>query len=66
MKMSTEDYLYACNAFAGYCAGCDAITQKNGVEQDAEEYECPACDERKLMGVEQAMLVGKIRLTNVD
>lgn len=62
--MNITEYAYeeACDDNAGYCTACDDITSDSGVEPDAEGYKCPTCDAMTVMGVEQALLVGKLEI----
>jgi hypothetical protein len=46
----------------GYCTKCDKITCQGGVEPDAEHYKCRDCGGSTVMGVEQAVLAGKIEI----
>jgi hypothetical protein len=41
----------------GICAECGEWTC-GGVEPDAEEYPCDACEANAVMGAEQALIVG--------
>lgn len=62
MTITESVYIEACGDCAGYCTACDDITVDGGVEPDAEGYKCPACDGMTVMGIEQALLVGKLGL----
>lgn len=44
---------------AGLCLACGA--EAYGVEPDATGYRCEECDARRVVGVEQALLIGRIR-----
>jgi predicted RNA-binding Zn-ribbon protein involved in translation (DUF1610 family) len=66
MKMKASEYVELTNEFAGYCTACDDVTEHGGVEPDAERYECPDCGKRTLMGIEQAMLLGRIEIVAWD
>ncbi len=63
MKMSEAEYRGMMNspAYPGYCTECDAVTDE-GVEPDAEEYQCPECEEHTVMGVETAFVCGHIEI----
>ena len=50
------------NGDPGYCTDCDDITRENGVEPDADGYECPACGHQSVMGLETAILLGHIQV----
>lgn len=62
MELDADSYWDACDSYAGYCTACDDITSDSGVEPDAEGYKCPVCDGMTVMGVEQALLVGKLTI----
>lgn len=46
---------------AGFCTACKAITSPGGVEGDAENYPCPKCHKRTVMGIEVALILGHIQ-----
>jgi hypothetical protein len=60
MKLTQYEYVIHTRDYDGYCTACDAITNFGGVEPDAEEYCCDNCEQHAVMGVEQAMIAGKI------
>ena len=43
---------------AGLCFGCGEIAY--GVEPDASRYQCESCDEDRVYGLENAMMMGRI------
>lgn len=49
----------------GICLSCGDLNQGAGgwVEPDAEKYECAACGRKSLMGLDQALIAGRIELT---
>lgn len=58
----TKDQFQECrDSYYGYCGTCGA-SQMGSVEPDAEGYDCEACGEPDLMGYEQALLLGHIRI----
>ena len=57
--MTANRYQEACNNYEGYCTKCRKFT-RDQTEPDAEGYDCPRCDEKTVMGAEQAMLSGII------
>jgi hypothetical protein len=63
MKMTAELFRESCLDFHGYCRKCDDITEWGGVEGDAEGYHCPECESESVMGVENALLLGFITIT---
>jgi hypothetical protein len=48
-------------AINGGCLNCGEI-QYGGVEPDAEKYECEACGEHEVYGLEQLCLIGRLRV----
>lgn len=44
----------------GVCLACGAETY--GVEPDAREYTCEACGAKKVYGLEEALVMGKINI----
>lgn len=63
-KLSQADYHEACNEYAGYCTTCKAVTNESGVEPDAEEYMCDECGEFTVMGIEQALILDYLEITD--
>jgi anaerobic ribonucleoside-triphosphate reductase len=64
MKLTEVTYVEWTNDNAGYCKACDEVTDFGGVEPDAMGYPCPECNKNAMMGVEQAMLLGHLVLTD--
>jgi hypothetical protein len=56
-RLSEVEYLDHCDSYDGLCLGCGDWTT-GGVEPDAEGYLCEACDERKVIGAELALIRG--------
>jgi Zn finger protein HypA/HybF involved in hydrogenase expression len=48
----------------GICLECG--NTQSGVEPDAEEYECENCGENKVMGIENAFLIGEVEVSDED
>jgi hypothetical protein len=48
-------------AINGGCLNCGEI-QYGGVEPDAEKYECKACGESQVYGLEQLNLIERLRV----
>lgn len=53
------DYVEANESYTGWCTVCKEFTRSN-TEPDAEEYDCPKCSQKTVMGAEQALLSGNI------
>ena len=48
------------DAYQGICISCTEF--KDCVEPDAENYECECCGAFEVMGLEQALICGKIEI----
>jgi Zn finger protein HypA/HybF involved in hydrogenase expression len=62
VKTTTIDesnYADATENYRGWCIDCKEFTRDN-TEPDAENYDCPQCLQRNVVGAEQAMLLGLI------
>jgi len=46
--------------YSGVCLGCGEIA--SGVEPDASGYRCEACDAHKVVGLENGVLMGRVRV----
>jgi hypothetical protein len=46
----------------GYCTHCKKITTTGGVEPDATGRHCPECGRYTVIGVEEAVITGKIKV----
>jgi len=60
--MTSDAYYAGTEEYAGYCTACNEITRSE-TEPDAEGYPCPACGQRTVMGLEQAMLMEHIEIS---
>jgi hypothetical protein len=47
----------------GICLGCGEWSF-GGCEPDARNYKCEVCGERKVVGAEEALLMGKLDITD--
>jgi hypothetical protein len=43
----------------GFCLACGA--EAYGVEPDARNYKCEACQERQVFGAEELIIMGKVK-----
>lgn len=66
MKMLEEIYRDHSESYDGYCSRCDEITTDGGVEPDARGYPCVECAGRTVMGVEEALMMGKIEFVDPE
>jgi len=64
LQMTQEDYRYASEDNEGYCMACGEPAY--GVEPDARGYECEACGEKEVYGLEELMLMGLIEFVEED
>jgi hypothetical protein len=60
MKIREQDFEQHAKNYDGYCRKCDAITAE-GVEPDAMDYDCDVCGTRSVMGIEMALIMGRIK-----
>jgi Zn finger protein HypA/HybF involved in hydrogenase expression len=65
MKLTTAQFESYQNENSGYCKDCDEITT-DGVEPDAEEYECPECRKETVMGLDNALVLEHIEIMDDD
>ena len=63
--VSPSDYHDAVESYTGYCPDCQRFTRET-TEPDAEDYDCPVCDGRRVVGAEQALLIGMIEFKEED
>jgi hypothetical protein len=61
ITISIEEYQDHRENYDGLCLACREFTC-GGVEPDAEEYECEACGESKVVGAEIALMSGAINV----
>jgi hypothetical protein len=61
MKMTSAEFREHTENYMGYCKACDDMTT-DSVEPDAEGYTCDSCEKNKVMGAEQAMMMGLIEI----
>lgn len=54
-----EDYHNACEQYTGWCKVCREFTTDN-VEPDADHYICDFCQNREVIGAENALIAGLI------
>jgi len=59
IAVTMEDYTYATESYMGWCTECQEFT-RGETEGDAENYDCPKCEQNTVMGAEQALLLGEI------
>ena len=62
IRLTTEEYRHHENNFDGFCTKCGDV-QCGGVEGDAEDYPCEACDEDAVCGMGTLLVNGLIEIT---
>jgi hypothetical protein len=60
--VSSAEYLELRDSDGGICLSCGE--HADGCEPDAERYECEACGEHAVYGIEQALIMGRIDITD--
>ena len=61
MELTIEEIHEESEIHSGYCKKCDELTH-DCCEPDAREYECPACGDNAVYGIEESVLVGLIQI----
>ena len=59
VSVSEEDYKSAVDDYMGFCVECEEFTREC-TEPDAEDYDCPVCDNNSVVGAENALMMGLI------
>ena len=62
--MTTDEYHQHVNDSDGACLGCFAWTC--GVEPDAEKYDCEACGDPRVYGIESLLMRGRVVIHEHD
>jgi hypothetical protein len=65
ISISEEEYQEHCDAYDGVCLGCGEWTC-GGCEPDARKYKCEACGEKRVYGCEEAMMMGRINISESE
>ncbi len=60
-KVELED---AEDGTLGICLACGEV--QGGCEPDARDYECDSCGERRVYGIEEALVMGEVELEDED
>ena len=61
MKISEEEYLDNEDSYMGFCTNCNEFTRCE-TEPDAEDYDCPECEDDSVIGAMTAMMEGYIKI----
>jgi DNA-directed RNA polymerase subunit RPC12/RpoP len=62
MTISSYEYIEGSENYEEICLACGET--QSGVEPDAEGYQCESCGSRRVIGFEQALLVGAIQIAD--
>jgi hypothetical protein len=65
IKMSMEEFQTGNEECNGICLACHEI-QYGGCEPDARRYKCESCGARKVYGLEEALLMGRLDIEEDD
>lgn len=60
--MPEEEFRGLNDDYCGLCIRCGESTT-GGVEPDARKYECEACEENGVYGMEELLMMGLIRIS---
>jgi hypothetical protein len=63
VAMSASEYERHREEYSGLCLACGEI-QEGGCEPDARNYECDACGEMRVYGIEEALMMGRVTITS--
>jgi predicted RNA-binding Zn-ribbon protein involved in translation (DUF1610 family) len=61
IDISDVDYFEAVESYTGWCPDCGEFIRDN-TEPDAEDYDCPTCLSKNVVGAEQALLLGYVNV----
>jgi hypothetical protein len=61
-KITSKKFDQHVKDHAGYCLKCKKVTTYD-VEPDAEEYQCDVCSEETVLGIEGALLLDYIEIS---
>lgn len=57
--VTMEDYIDATENYTGFCKECKEFT-RDCTEPDAQDYDCPVCENNSVVGAEDALIMGLI------
>ena len=60
IKLTEDEYKNKENYSIGYCLSCRV--EHDSVEPDAENYKCEQCNENKVMGMQNMLIIGLIEI----
>ena len=59
-EFTADEYQDMIDSYMGLCVACGA--ERDSCEPDARNYPCGACGQRKVFGVEELLLMGRIEI----
>lgn len=59
--MTIEEYQEHSEDSFGYCTTCKCMIECDFIEPDAHHYLCPECNQKTLMGLEEALIEGFVQ-----
>ncbi len=62
--MSEDEYLAAADSYEGRCTACGE--EAYGVEPDARKYTCEECDEPRVYGLEELLMMGQVEFSDEE
>jgi len=62
--VTQADYLECDDSNTGICLNCGE--PREGCEPDARRYHCEACGQDKAYGLPEALMMGRLRITDTD
>lgn len=63
VRIAESAYRSGHDAGVGVCLSCGALEGETYCEPDAEHYPCSACGLHEVVGLEQALLMGRLEFT---
>lgn len=64
IKLSEDTYNYMRDEYQGICLKCHS--HQDQCEPDAENYSCAECGAFRVMGIENALIMGLVEITFED
>ena len=59
--ISEEDFRDMADSYMGFCKNCQEFT-RDSTEPDAEDYDCPVCEQNSVVGAENALIMGLVTI----
>lgn len=63
LTCSHEEFTQLVNDDVGFCVLCGELDY-SGVEPDARKYTCECCDECGVYGIEELLIMDKVKITD--